>query len=491
VVTEYRRKFLAFTGVFLLLLVSGVSYASEPRVLYRLKDGSQDVPRIHGLDTPAYLPLTRTQVATLRDEIEAESVLKELKNDSAVAYAEFDAPIHAHTTPNDALFDLQWALLGGSTNIGAEEAWNVTSSAENILVAVIDSGCDEAHEDIQNNLWKNENEIPGNGVDDDGNGYVDDVNGYDFFNHDSDPADDYGHGTIVFGIIGAAGNNQVGVTGLAWNARILCLKVLDSQGDSSVSTAIEAIEYAIREGAKIINMSWGYSPGGAPSQGLREALQKAQGAGILVVTSAGNGSDSTGFDNDANPEMANYPSSYPEENIIAVAATTASDQMAVFSNYGAASVDLGAPGVNIYSTAMGNQYDSMTGTSASAPHVTGSAALVWALNPTLTYDQVKRLLLETTDANETLQGRTLTGGRLNVAKAVMASPAAGGHLLEGPPPVYNTSLSTAPLPNEGGGAGGCAFQPGSPSSKPNGNTFLSGILFLVFVGLRSFLRPRP
>src|SRR4029434_96158 len=230
---------------------------------------------------------------------------------------------------------------------------------------------------------------------------------------------------------GAAGNNQVGVTGIAWNARILCLKVLDSAGDSNVSTAVAAIDYAIRQGVKIINMSWGYSPGGTPSQILWEAIQKAKGAGILVVTSAGNGSASAvGVNNDQDTAMANYPSSYPEDNIIAVAATNDTDEMAVFSNYGPTTVDLGAPGVNIYSTAMGNQYDYMTGTSASAPFVTGSAALVWAFNPTLTYDQVKRLLLETTDPIGSLQGKTLTGGRLNVAKAVAASPAAGGHPLE-------------------------------------------------------------
>src|SRR4030095_5313723 len=236
----------------LFFLIAGAAYGSETKVLVRLKgDVSSLSHRTLGWAVEAgYLPMTHTQVVALPEESDLQTYLKDLQKDPDVELAEPDAPLHAHATPNDALFDMQWPL---QANIGAEEAWNTTSSAENILVAIIDSGCDEAHEDIQNNLWSNGDEVHGNGVDDDGNGYVDDVHGYDFFNHDSDPADDYGHGSIVFGIIGAAGNNQVGVTGIAWNARILCLKVLDSAGDSNVSTAVEAIEYAIRQGVKIIN----------------------------------------------------------------------------------------------------------------------------------------------------------------------------------------------------------------------------------------------
>src|SRR5262245_20372664 len=279
-----------------------------------------------------FLSLTRTHVVEAKDEEDLESLSKSLQVDPSVEHVERDALIQAHTTPNDELFSYQWPLLTERGNIGAEEAWNYTCSAQNILVAVIDSGCDNTHDDVRENLWQNTGEIPGNGIDDDGNGYVDDVIGYDFLNHDPLPFDDFGHGTMVFGIIGAAGNNQIGVTGLAWNAQIMCLKVLDAQGNSTVSTAVEGIEYAIRQGAKIINMSWGYAPGGTPSQVLETALQKARDAGILVIASAGNGTmDAVGVDNDQDPNYANYPSTYPEDNIIAVAATDSSDQMAVFS----------------------------------------------------------------------------------------------------------------------------------------------------------------
>jgi subtilisin family serine protease len=484
---RFQRKGTASFWVSFLFLFSasaalGAESSQPLKLLVRAKGGLSSVYKTmeKGSSEERYLPLTRTHVLEARDEEDLESLTKRLQSDPSIESVERDAPIHAHMTPNDELFDYQWALMTDRANIGAEEAWNYTSSAQNILVAVVDSGCDDTHEDVRENLWQNDKEIPGNGIDDDGNGYVDDIIGYDFYNRDSVPADDFGHGTMVFGIIGATGNNQIGVTGLAWNARIMCLKVLDANGNSTVSTAVEGIEYAIRQGAKIINMSWGYAPGGTPSQVLETAIQKAKDAGLLVITSAGNGTtDAVGVNNDQDSTNANYPSTYTEDNIIAVAATDSSDQMAVFSNYGANSVDLGAPGVAIYSTAPGNSYEYFTGTSASAPYVTGSAALVWAMNPSLDYSQVKRLLLETTDPDSSLEGKTLTGGRLNVAKAILASPSAGGHLLESPPVVFTPSLAAPPPPSQG--SGGCAMQTspfGAPWKSIQGGLILMGILFL-------------
>jgi subtilisin family serine protease len=428
-----------------------------------------------------YLPLTQTHVIEVSADADMENVAEQLRKDSAVNYVEIDVPIHAHEIPNDQFFNEQWPLVNNNANIGAEEAWNMNHSSENIVIATIDSGVDYSHEDLSVNLWKNPKEIPDNGIDDDGNGYVDDVMGYDFFNKDGLPYDDFGHGTEVFGIIGASGNNQKGVAGLNWNARIMSLKVLDSQGNSSISTAVEAIEYAIQQKANIINLSWGYT--GAPSQTLEQAIQKARDAGILIVASAGNSLTGSGVDNDKDATQANYPSSYPEDNIIAVAATDTSDQLANFSYYGVRSVDLGAPGVGIYSTSPQNGYEYFTGTSAAAPFVTGSAALVWAFNPSLNYSEVKRLILETTDPVSSLQGKTFTGGRLNIAKALSESPAGGGNLLNTEPRTFSTDL---PPPQEAmGSSGGCSLEPGS-SKMSYGMVWIGfGFLEIVLLWKRS------
>jgi subtilisin family serine protease len=402
-----------------------------------------------------YLPLTDTHVMEIPAGSNLNAMVNAMSQDPAVDTVEIDQQIHAHLSPNDSLLNLQWPIVKSAPNIGAETAWGFIHNTQNILIAIIDSGADLNHPDVHDNLWTNTGEIPGNGIDDDGDGLVDDVNGYDFFNQKSSPDDDFGHGTMVYGEIGACGDNAQGITGVAWNAQIMVLKVLDSNGNSNISTAVEAIEFAIKKGVKIINMSWGYTPNGTPSLTLEAALQKAKDAGILVITSAGNGDPTgRGIDNDANQNEANYPSSYPEDNIIAVAATDSNDNLASFSNYGSTTVDLGAPGVAIYSTSLNNSYDYFTGTSAAAPYVTGSAALLWAANPSIGYADIKRLLLETTDPIPSLQGKTLTGGRLNVGRALQNSPAQGGNLLEGASPLPEANI--APQGNSGS-SGGCSL----------------------------------
>lgn len=428
----------------------------------------------------------RTALLEVKDSESTTQAITRLQSYSEVEYVEINEKIQAHSQPNDPRYGEQWALEASNISIGSERAWERITDASQIKIAIIDSGCDYAHEDIRGNLWHNPSEVPGNGIDDDHDGYIDDSIGYDFQNNDSDPADDYEHGTMVFGIIGASGNNDIGISGISWNAQIMCLKVLDSEGNSTISKAVDAIHFAINHGVRIINLSWGYIPSSTPSRSLEEALSDARNAGILVVASAGNGSSNSGQNNDLNPNNANYPSSYSLDNIIAVAATDISDRLANFSYYGATTVDLGAPGVSILSTHPGSMYQAFTGTSAAAPHVTGGAALVWALNPSLRYAEVKRLLLETTDTNESLRDKTLSGGRLNIDNALSASPAAGGHLLETNSLLPDPSQNSQTEPDdksEVSAQNGCSLSKNNRQTHP-AYLLIFGMLFLLFWKIR-------
>ncbi|MBL7686236.1 MAG: S8 family serine peptidase [Deltaproteobacteria bacterium] len=420
--------------------------------------------------------LENSQIQVLEvPESDLELTRNHLVENPNILHVEENEEIHAHFAPNDEFFSHQWF----QDSLELPQVWNQTHSAEKILIAVIDSGVDLNHPDLVQNLWKNPHEIPKNGIDDDGNGYVDDVVGYDFLNRDGDPQDDYGHGTSVFGEIAATGNNQIGVSGIVWNAEVMVLKVLNSKGDSNLSTAIEAIHYAIAHEAKIINISWGYVPNTTPSEILKEALQKAADKGILVVASAGNGYWGTPIDNDLDSSKANYPSSYKLDNMISVAATNSQDQLADFSDYGQTTVHLAAPGVEIFTTALHSSYNYFTGTSAAAPLVTGSAALIWSENPSLNFSQIKRLLLETTDAVSALKDKVSSGGRLNTFQALNASPAFGGKLLEN----VSSSISENIIPNGGeSGGGGCSLS--SNDSQLN-STFIV-IYSIICVGIWIF-----
>ncbi|HEY9725652.1 MAG TPA: S8 family serine peptidase [Chroococcales cyanobacterium] len=329
------------------------------------------------------------------------------------------------TIPNDPSVNQLWGLnntgqTGGTpdADIDAPEAWDI-QTGNSVVVGVIDTGVDYTHPDLINNMWTNQAEFNGSpGVDDDGNGYVDDIHGYDFVNNDGDPFDDNGHGTHVSGTIAAEGNNGIGVSGVSWSSEIMALKFLDASGSGTTFDAIEAIEYATMMGAQITNNSWG---GGGYSQALYDAIAAAGAAGQLFIAAAGNNSNN----NDVNPS---YPASYNLDNVISVAATDSNDQLASFSNYGATSVDVAAPGVNIYSTIPGGGYASYSGTSMATPHVTGVASLIWAQDPTLTAQEVKERILATADPIAALQGKTLTGGRLNAYNALTNTEPAPGEI---------------------------------------------------------------
>jgi subtilisin family serine protease len=339
-----------------------------------------------------------------------EAAVAKYRHHPRIAYIEPNYLVHALGVPNDPFFPQLHALrnlgqLGGTpgADISAVEAWDVFTGSSGVLIGVIDSGVDYLHPDLAANMWTNPGEIPGNGIDDDGNGYVDDVHGYDFYNDDGDPMDDNGHGTHIAGTIGAVGNNALGVTGVNWNVGIMALKFLGSSGTGTTADAIEAINYAVMMGAPITDNSWG---GGGFSQALLDAINAADAAGDLFVTSAGG----SGRDNDLYPS---YPASYASPNIVAVAATDADDNLASFSGYGATSVDLAAPGADILSTYPGNSYRFYSGTSMATAHVTGALGLVLGRFSGIGHLEAKGLVLDNVDVKPGLAGKCLTGGRLN------------------------------------------------------------------------------
>jgi hypothetical protein len=353
-----------------------------------------------------------------------ERALEELRSDDRVRYAEPNFLVHVDATPNDPFFNRLWGLhntgqtvqgLTGApdADIDAPEAWNVTTGSNSVTVAVIDTGIDGSHPDLTSQMWVNAGEncsgCRTDGIDNDGNGYIDDWRGWDWVNGDNNPADDHGHGTHVAGTIGAAGNNGTGVTGVNWQVRLLPLKFLSAAGSGSTADAVSAVLYAADKGVDVLNNSWGDDE---YSQALADAIAVADDRGSLFVAASGN----SGMDNDA---MPTYPASYELPNVISVAATEHRDGLAWFSNIGRRSVDLGAPGLNIYSTWPGGSYQFSTGTSMAAPHVSGAAALVKAAFPGASELGIKSLLFNSVDPNATLAGRTSTGGRLNVASAVL------------------------------------------------------------------------
>ena len=325
--------------------------------------------------------------------------------------------------PNDANYSELWGLdntgqTGGTADadIDAPEAWDTTTGSNNVVVAVMDTGVDYTHEDLAANMWVNPGEIASDGIDNDGNGYIDDVYGIDAYNHDSDPMDDHGHGTHVSGTIAAVGDNSIGVVGVNWAAQLMAIKIGSAAGYVSTSAAIEGINYMTmmktQFGVNVVvdNHSWG---GYGYSSALLTAIEESVDAGILFVAAAGNDA----INNDSIPA---YPASYPSDGIISVAATDHDDALAWFSNYGHSSVDIGAPGVNIYSTLPGNSYGYRDGTSMAAPHITGAAALAFARNPQASLADIRAAILNTGDSVSALTTTTATGGRLNLNSLVDA-----------------------------------------------------------------------
>ena len=361
----------------------------------------------------AFRGLKGLQQVAIPQTIPLRQALEYYLLDPGVEYAEPNYIYYADVIPNDPSFSQLWGLnntgqTGGvsDADIDAPEAWNMSTGSVSVVVAVVDSGVDYNHADLNANIWRNTGETScTDGVDNDGNGYVDDCRGWDFVNNDNNPLDDNDHGTHVSGTIAAEGNNGTGVTGINWTAKIMPLKFLNRRGSGTTADAVEAILYANANGAHVINNSWG---GGAYSQALKDAIDASP---AVVVCAAGN----DGANNDT---TASYPSNYTSANLIAVAATDDTDSLASFSNYGVTTVDLGAPGVNIYSTIPNGSYASYSGTSMATPHVSGVAGLVKSLNPGFTNLEIRSRILNTVDPKGSLSGKVATGGRLNAFSAL-------------------------------------------------------------------------
>lgn len=364
------------------------------------------------------------------------------KNNPTVEYVEPNYIYSASLIPSDTHYTNQWYLK----RIRAAEAWNFNSASPAVVIAVIDSGVQINHPDLAANIWRNPSEVE-NKKDDDRNGLIDDVNGWDFVNNTADPSPKFKpgfteagvlHGTIIAGIAAAVGNNDLGVTGVTWNAQIMSLKALDDAGNGDTATVVKAIDYAISKGANIINLSF---VGFSYSQSLKDALQRAADAEVVVVAPAGN-EESAGHGVNLNKKPI-YPACYKDNNnkalVIGVAATDALDQKAVFSGYGNECITLSAPGISAYTTAVyapgiylpgksfNQYYDGYwSGTSVAVPMVSGALALVQGANPTLSPWQSVQKLIDSTDDINALNPEyenQLGKGRLNVLAAVSSATA--------------------------------------------------------------------
>jgi subtilisin family serine protease len=372
---------------------------------------------VRGLGLPGQLLVSATGApASVRAHFRSLPAVKTFERDSNAGSID--------RVPNDPRFasgDL-WGLhntgqSGGKADadIDAPEAWDISTGSSSVVVAVIDTGVQIDHPDLRDNIWTNPGETPGDGIDNDGNGFVDDVNGWDFVNNDGSVYDGTfdDHGTHCAGTIAGRGDNGTGVVGVTWNTKIMSLKWINEFGGGNTSDAISAVNYATMMKSRGVNVpltsnSWRIF---GTSEALKSAIDAGGGAGIMFVTSAGN----SALDNDAIPK---YPASFDSDCIVAVAATDRNDGLASFSNVGAKSVDLGAPGVSIVSTVPAGTYASYNGTSMAAPHVSGVAALALSVDPTLTVGQLKEALLASVDKIPSLAGKTVTGGRLNARKTL-------------------------------------------------------------------------
>lgn len=320
--------------------------------------------------------------------------------------------------PNDPQFEDQWALYntgqeGGKAkaDIHVLEAWKKNTGSDKVVVAVLDSGVDYTHQDLAANMWFRPDNVPE--YQDEELGTFNDEHGFDAADNASDPMDDNGHGTHCAGIIGAEGDNDEGIAGVNWNVSIMPLKFLGRGGFGTTKDAIESINYAIDRkqhgvNVRVINASWGST---SYSKALEDAIKAAGDAGILFVAAAGN----NGTNNDNRPH---YPSNYDLPNVISVAATDRNDQLTSFSNFGVKTVHIAAPGKDILSTWLGDDYREASGTSMATPQVAGVAALILANEPNLTVAQLRERLLKSVDKCDSLKGKVESGGRLDAAKAV-------------------------------------------------------------------------
>jgi uncharacterized repeat protein (TIGR01451 family) len=408
------------------LVPTGTSVPGEVLVKVRAGVSPADITNLQALagadDTRRISTLSSGMILRMHSHSKSvEALTSSLFGKANVLYVEPNYILHLDATPNDPSYAQLWGLkntgqnAGGSlgiagSDIDAEAAWNVTTGSASIVVGVIDTGVNYNHPDLAANIWSN----PG------GKGNAAcaaGTHGFNALTMTCDPMDDHFHGSHVSGTIGAVGNNGLGVTGVNWTTSIMGLKFLDSSGYGTTAGAIVAIEFAVQAkidgvNVRVLSNSWG---GGGFSKALLDEINWANENDILFVAAAGN----DGSNNDTYPH---YPSNYATPNMISVAATDNRDNTAYFTNYGLTTVHLGAPGVNVLSCSLGTGYTTVSGTSMATPHVSGVAALLLANNPSMTTAQVKSAILDNTDPIPSLAGKTVSGGRLNAARALGLPP---------------------------------------------------------------------
>ena len=410
-IISVMRQFILLVLTGLLFVVSGrgqntttnLSLASKPwrtdQILVQPKPGTglAALERLHASHGSRRLRtfehLHNLQVIQVPAGETVESLVAKYRQSGLVEYAEPDYTGNVFDTiPNEAAFAN--GTLWGLTNISAPAGWDVTTSASNIVVAVVDTGVRYTHQDLSLNMWTNP---------------VDGSHGWNTFGNNNNPMDQGTHGTMVAGVLGAVGSNGVGVVGVAWRVQIMACSCFNNFGVGNVSDVITCLEFARTNGARIVNASWGFPN----SLALSNAMVNLLNAGIIVVAACGN--------NTSNVDLTpTFPACYPFDNIITVASTSKSNTLSSFSNYGLTNVDLAAPGEQIYTTfpATDSFYFSDSGTSFSAPYVVGACALLMREFPADSYQNIIARILNSTDPLPTLAGKCVTGGRLSLQKAL-------------------------------------------------------------------------
>lgn len=473
-------------GILTAVLLASWASASDTAIVVRYRGepgeaGAQRFAVTRGLRVQKRLQLPNVVVIDAGKQ--HRQVLNRLQNDPEVIYAEPDRVLRlADTIPNDPLFPQQWALRNtGQTSgtpaadIHAAAAWDITTGSTSAVIAIVDTGLDMAHPEFAGRLWTNPGEVPGNGIDDDLNGFIDDVHGWNFFNNSNDPSPTQPHGTKVAGLAAASGNNAVGIAGITWASPVMALTCFDSTGNGPESAIVDAVVYAIDNGAKVVNASWGDT---IYSHLLEDMAIYARDHGVLICAAAGN----FNYDADAHPF---YPACLPYDSIISIGGTDHTDGFVY--NYAVANVDVVAPALSLLSTDPGGGYSFGSGTSYAAPHVVGVAALVAGLTPGLPPRQLKHRLMGTVDRKDALDERSASGGRLSALGAVAVTDttppgAPAGLQVEHAAP--NGAVLRFVAPGDDGASGQAAFCDVRVSTQP-----INAAAFDKLPFVRPFMRP--
>lgn len=419
----------------LALMFVGFSVKAEDRIIVKMNQGQElgfvsSAKRVQHLFGQYYVVYSNN-LDQVREELAGNKNIERIDQNAKSAKRKLPEAVGIETSIqlekssgeksfNDPKLSKVWAFRTASRGgMSIEAAYENFGPVQNdkIIVAVVDTGVDYNHEDLKDVMWRNPNEIAGNGIDDDGNGYVDDVYGIDTLERDSsgaatgDPMDTHSHGTHVSGTIAATQNNGVGIAGVASNVEIMAIRTVPNNADETDVDVSESFLYAAKHGAKIINCSFGKSnnEGGDLVKDTIEHIGREYG--VLVVVAAGN--DSSDID-----RRLTYPASFDVENMMVVAATSSGGSMSYFSNYGRVNVDLAAPGSSIYSTLPGNRYGNMSGTSMASPNAAGVAAEVLSRHPELSPYQLKEILMDTVTRTSRFESRMVSGGRIDLLTAL-------------------------------------------------------------------------